>query len=195
MSKRKLLQLVNEGRVSGWDDPRMPTISGLRRRGFTASAIRNFVIQLGVTKYPSLSEFTLLEHAVRDEFNRHAQRRFAVLRPIKVVITNYPEGQVEELSAINNLRIPKAVRASCRSAASFIHPRAPIPGSAAAEIFRLRARWRSALKYAYIIKCDEVVTDDAGKATWWSCAATADLSKVNQARDFESKGEGDDSPG
>ncbi|HEV3409990.1 MAG TPA: glutamine--tRNA ligase, partial [Chthoniobacterales bacterium] len=85
MSKRKLLQLVNEGHVSGWDDPRMPTLSGMRRRGITASAIRNFVTEVGVTKYPSLTEFSLLEHAVREEFNRIAQRRLAVLRPLKVV--------------------------------------------------------------------------------------------------------------
>ncbi|MDQ6914116.1 MAG: glutamine--tRNA ligase, partial [Verrucomicrobiota bacterium] len=106
ISKRKLLQLVTEGHVSGWDDPRMPTLSGLRRRGITASAIRDFVAEIGVTKYPSLTEFSLLEHAVRAEFNRTAQRRLAVLRPIKVVLTNYPADKVEQLSATNNPEDP-----------------------------------------------------------------------------------------
>src|SRR4051812_311616 len=108
ISKRKLLQLVNDGAVRGWDDPRMPTLSGMRRRGITPTAIRNFVQEVGVTKYPSLTEFSLLEHAVRDEFNRVAQRRFAVLRPIKVVLTNYPADQTEELEAINNPEDPSA---------------------------------------------------------------------------------------
>src|SRR5581483_10414767 len=102
MSKRKLIQLVNEKFVSGWDDPRMITIAGLRRRGITASALRSFAYNIGITKYPSLNEMETLEHAVREEFNRIAQRRLAVLRPIKVVLTNWPNDKVEELDAINN---------------------------------------------------------------------------------------------
>src|SRR5581483_8628344 len=97
MSKRKLIQLVNEKFVSGWDDPRMITIAGLRRRGITASALRSFAYNIGITKYPSLNEMETLEHAVREEFNRIAQRRLAVLRPIKVVLTNWPNDKVEEL--------------------------------------------------------------------------------------------------
>ncbi|HSH37245.1 MAG TPA: glutamine--tRNA ligase [Chthoniobacterales bacterium] len=173
MSKRKLRQLVNEGLVSGWDDPRMPTISAMRRRGFTASAIRNFVLQLGVTKYPSLSEFTLLEHAVRDEFNRHAQRRFAVLRPIKVVITNYPEEQLEELNAINNPEDPNAGSRKVPFSRELYIENADFMETPPPKYFRLRTGGEVRLKYAYIIKCDEVVKDDGGNVIELRC--TADL--------------------
>ena len=179
MSKRKLLQLVNDGLVSGWDDPRMPTISGMRRRGFTARAVRNFVLQLGVTKYPSLSEFALLEHAVRDEFNRHAQRRFAVLRPIKVVITNYPADQVEQLNAINN---PEEAAAGSRlvpfSRELYIES-ADFMESPPPKYFRLRPGGEVRLKYAYIIRCDEVVKDEAGNVV-----------ELRGTADFDSKSGG-----
>ena len=174
MSKRKLLQLVNEGLVSGWDDPRMPTLSGMRRRGFTASAIRSFVLQLGVTKYPSLSEFTLLEHAVRDEFNRHAQRRFAVLRPIKVVITNYPEGKVEELNAINNPEDSNGGSRKIPFSRQLYIESADFMESPPPKYFRLRPGGEVRLKYAYIIKCDEVVKDDAGNVVELRCTADLD---------------------
>ncbi len=174
ISKRKLLQLVTDRSVSGWDDPRMPTLSGLRRRGVTASAIRNFVSEIGVTKYPSLTEFTLLEHAVRDEFNRTALRRFAVLRPIKVVLTNYPAEQVEELSAVNN---PEDATAGSRplpfSREIFIESddfmEVPPP-----KYFRLRPGSEVRLKYAYIIKCDEVVKDNAGRVSELRCTVDFD---------------------
>jgi glutaminyl-tRNA synthetase len=102
VSKRKLIQLVNEKMVTGWDDPRLPTISGIRRRGVTPEALRNFAIGVGVTKYISMTDIAVYEHAVREDLNKRALRRMAVLRPIKVVITNYPEGRVEELDAVNN---------------------------------------------------------------------------------------------
>src|SRR5213079_3739761 len=108
ISKRKLIQLVNEKLVSGWDDPRMLTISGLRRRGVTASALRALAYNIGITKYPSMTDMALLEHTMRDEFNRTATRRLVVLRPIKVVLTNYPESKTEELDAINNPEEPNA---------------------------------------------------------------------------------------
>lgn len=171
ISKRKLLQLVNDGSVGGWDDPRMPTLSGLRRRGITPGAVRKFVTDLGVTKYPSLTEFALLEHAVRDEFNRTAQRRFAVLRPIKVVLTNYPAGQVEELDAINN---PEDAGGGTRKLAfsrelyieSADFMEVPPP-----KYFRLRPGGEVRLKYGYIIKCDEVVKDNAGNIIELRCSA------------------------
>src|SRR5262245_36141768 len=108
VSKRKLIQLVNEKVVTGWDDPRMPTISGIRRRGVTAEALRAFAIGVGVTKYISVTDIAVYEHAIREDLNRRALRRLAVLRPIKVVLTNYPEDKVEELEAVNNPEDPNA---------------------------------------------------------------------------------------
>src|SRR5207302_3365043 len=108
MSKRKLMQLVNDKLVSGWDDPRMPTISGIRRRGVTAEAVRAFAYHIGVTKYISLTDIAVFEHAIREDLNKRALRRLAVLRPIQVVITNYPEGKIEELDAVNNPEDPNA---------------------------------------------------------------------------------------
>ncbi len=102
MSKRKLMQLVNEKLVSGWDDPRMPTISGIRRRGVTPEALRNFAYNIGITKYNGITDVAVLEHAIREDLNKRSLRRLAVLRPIKVVITNFPEGKTEELDAVNN---------------------------------------------------------------------------------------------
>jgi glutaminyl-tRNA synthetase len=174
ISKRKLLQLVNDGAVAGWDDPRMPTISGLRRRGITASAIRAFVTELGVTKYPSLTEFALLEHAVRQEFNRTAQRRFAVLRPIKVVITNYPADQVEQLSAVNNPEDPAAGSRSIPFSRELFIESADFMEAPPPKYFRLRPGGEVRLKYGYIIKCDEVVKDDAGNVSELRCTADLD---------------------
>jgi glutaminyl-tRNA synthetase len=173
MSKRKLLQLVNERHVTGWDDPRMPTLSGMRRRGITPSAIRNFIAELGVTKYPSLTEFSVLEHVVRDEFNRTAQRRFAVLRPIKVVITNYPAEQVEELSAINNPENPEDGARKIPFSRELYIESADFMETPPPKYFRLRPGGEVRLKYAYIIKCDEVVKDEAGNVVELRC--TADL--------------------
>ena len=173
ISKRKLLQLVNEGAVRGWDDPRMPTLSGLRRRGLTASAIREFVTNLGVTKFPSLTEFSVLEHAVRDEFNRVAQRRFAVLRPIKVVLMNYPEGQVEELAAANNPENPEDGARTLPFSRELYIESADFMEVPAPKYFRLRPGGEVRLKYAYIIKCEEVVKDGAGNLVELRC--TVDL--------------------
>jgi glutaminyl-tRNA synthetase len=173
MSKRKLMQLVNEGLVTGWDDPRMPTISGLRRRGVTPQALRDFAYNIGITKYNALTDVAVLEYAIREDLNRRALRRLAVLRPVKVVITNYPAGQVEELDAVNN---PEDAAAGSRkmpfSRELFIEAddfmESPPP-----KYFRLRPGGEVRLKYAYIIKCDEVIKDDQGKIIELRC--TADL--------------------
>ena len=106
MSKRKLRKLVEEGRVSGWDDPRMPTLCGLRRRGYTAASVRNFCERIGVAKVPNTVDYALLEHCLREDLNEHAQRAMAVLRPLKLTIVNYPEGQSEELEIENNPNDP-----------------------------------------------------------------------------------------
>src|SRR6185295_6015990 len=106
--KRKLLQLVQEGHVRGWDDPRMPTLSGLRRRGYTPEAIRDFCERIGLAKRDSVVDMAMLEHSVREDLNRRAPRAMAVLRPLRVVLENYPEDQVEELEAVNNPEDPSA---------------------------------------------------------------------------------------
>src|SRR5439155_18811260 len=114
MSKRRLLTLVEEGLVSGWDDPRMPTLAGLRRRGYTPEAIRDFCERIGIAKADNLVDVALLEHCAREDLNRRALRRMAVLRPLRLVIENYPEGQVEELEAVTTPRTHWLARARCR---------------------------------------------------------------------------------
>ncbi len=170
MSKRKLIQLVNDKLVSGWDDPRMLTISGLRRRGVTASALRAFAYNIGITKYPSMTDVAVLEHAVRDEFNRTATRRLAVLKPIKVVLTNYPEGTVEELGAVNNPEDPNSGTRKVPFSRELFIDGADFMENPPPKYFRLRPGGEVRLKYAYIIKCDEVVKDKAGQVVELHCS-------------------------
>jgi glutaminyl-tRNA synthetase len=173
MSKRKLKQLVDEGFVNGWDDPRLPTISGMRRRGVTASVLRDFSYRIGITKYPSLTEVDALEHAIRDEFNKTALRRLAVLHPIKVVITNYPEGKTEELQAVNNPEDPATGSRQVPFGRELYIDAADFMETAPPKYFRLKPGGEVRLKYAYIIKCDEVIKDSLGKVIELRC--TADL--------------------
>jgi glutaminyl-tRNA synthetase len=170
MSKRKLVQLVNEKLVNGWDDPRMLTISGLRRRGVTASALRAFAYNIGITKYPSMTDMALLEHTVRNEFNRTAARRLAVLRPIKVVLENYREDQVEELDAVNNPEDTNAGTRKVPFSRELFIDRDDFMESPPPKYFRLRPGGEVRLKYAYIIKCDEVIKDDVGNVTELRCS-------------------------
>jgi glutaminyl-tRNA synthetase len=173
MSKRKLMQLVNEKLVSGWDDPRMPTISGLRRRGVTPKALRNFAYNIGITKYNALTDVAVLEHSIREDLNNNALRRLAVLRPIKVVITNYPEDEVETLDAVNN---PEDAQAGTRKIPFSRHlyiDRDDFQESPPPKYFRLRPGGEVRLKYAYIIKCDEVIKSPSGEIMELRC--TADL--------------------
>jgi glutaminyl-tRNA synthetase len=174
MSKRKLIQLVEDGLVNGWDDPRMLTISGLRRRGVTASALRTFAYNIGITKYPSLNEMALLEHAVREEFNRVAPRRLAVLRPLKVVITNYPGGEVEELDAVNNPEDPSLGSRKIPFSRELFIESADFTETPPPKYFRLKPGDEVRLKYAYIIKCDEVVKDGNGNVIELRCTADLD---------------------
>ncbi|MBI2925453.1 MAG: glutamine--tRNA ligase/YqeY domain fusion protein [Verrucomicrobia bacterium] len=174
MSTRQHRQLVNEKIVTGWDDPRMPTICGMRRRGVTPEALRNFAYNIGITKFNALTDVAVLEHAIREDLNARALRRLAVLRPLKVVITNYPEGEVEELDATNNPEDPNAgTRKVPFSRVLYIEQddfkEVPPP-----KYFRLRPGGEVRLKYAYIIKCDEIVKDAAGNVTELHCTADLD---------------------
>ncbi len=173
VSKRRLIQLVQEKAVTGWDDPRMPTISGFRRRGVPARAIRTFVQGLGVTKYESLTDIAVLEHAIRDELNGAAHRRLAVLRPLKLVLTNIPAGERVLCQATND---PQNENPTTREIALtrevFIETDdfAEVPPP---KYFRLKPGGEVRLKYACIIKCDEIIRDAAGQVTELRC--TADL--------------------
>ena len=173
MSKRKLMQLVKEGIVNGWDDPRMPTISGLRRRGVTPQALRDFAYNIGITKYNGLTDVAVLEYCIREDLNKRALRRLAVLRPIKVVITNVPEGHVEELDAVNNPEDPSAGTRKVPFSRTLYIEQDDFMETPPPKFFRLRPGGEVRLKYAYIIKCDEVIKDAAGKVTELHC--TADL--------------------
>ncbi|MDQ3623224.1 MAG: glutamine--tRNA ligase, partial [Verrucomicrobiota bacterium] len=174
MSKRKLLQLVNEGLVAGWDDPRMPTISGIRRRGVTPEALRNFAYHVGVTKYNGVTDVAVLEHALREDLNKRAQRRLAVLRPIKLVLTNYPADRVEELDALNNPEDPGAGTRKVPFTRELYIEADDFMESPPPKYFRLRPGGEVRLKYAYIIKCDEVVKDEAGQLVELRCTADLD---------------------
>ncbi|MBN9689627.1 MAG: glutamine--tRNA ligase/YqeY domain fusion protein [Verrucomicrobia bacterium] len=173
MSKRKLLALVNEGLVSGWDDPRMPTVSGLRRRGVPAKAVRTFAQRIGVTKYNGLTDVAVLEFAIREELNATALRRLAVLRPLKLVLTNLAPGEVHQFEAVNNPEDPSAgTRPITLTREVFIEEddfqEIPPP-----KYFRLRPGGEVRLKYACIIRCDEVIKDAAGQVV--ELRGTADL--------------------
>ena len=172
MSKRKLMQLVKEGVVSGWDDPRMPTISGIRRRGVPARALRNFAYNIGITKYDGLTEVGVLDHAIRDDLNKVAQRRLAVLRPIKVVLTNLDADYYEEFDAVNNPEDPQGTRKIPFGRELYIDSE-DFMEVAPPKYFRLRPGGEVRLKYGYIIKCEEVVKDAQGAIAELRC--TVDL--------------------
>ena len=174
MSKRKLMQLVTENLVTGWDDPRMPTISGLRRRGVTPEALRNFAYHIGITKYNGITDVAVLEHAIRGDLNKRALRRLAVLRPIKVVITNFPEGKVEELDAVNNPEDPNAGTRKIPFSRELYIEQDDFKEVPPPKYFRLRPGGEVRLKYAFIIKCDDVVKDASGNITELRCTADLD---------------------
>ena len=169
MSKRKLLELVQQGLVSGWDDPRMPTLAGLRRRGYTPEAIRDFAERVGTAKSAKVVDIAFLEHCLREDLNRRAERRMAVLRPLKLVIENYPEGQVEAMEAVNNPEDPGAgTRKVPFSRVLYIEQddfRDPAPP----KYFRLSPGTEVRLRYAYIVKCTGVERDSAGQVTTVQC--------------------------
>ena len=161
MSKRKLLQLVTDGHVGGWDDPRMPTIGGLRRRGYTPESIRTFCQRIGMTKYKSQTDIAVLENCVREDLNRTAQRVMAVLRPLKVVIENYPEGQVEQLEAVNNPEDPDAGTRQVPFARELYIERDDFQEEPHKKFYRLAPGREVRLRYAFFLRCDEVVKDES----------------------------------
>jgi glutaminyl-tRNA synthetase len=174
MSKRKLLELVQDKLVTGWDDPRMPTISGMRRRGVTPQALRDFAYNIGVTKYMSLTDVAVLEHAIRGDLNARALRRLAVLRPIKVVITNFPEGKSEPCVAVNNPGDETAGTREVQFTRELWIDEDDFQENAPSKFFRLKPGGEVRLKYAYIIKCDEVVKDASGRVVELRCTADLD---------------------
>ncbi|HEV7675259.1 MAG TPA: glutamine--tRNA ligase/YqeY domain fusion protein [Candidatus Angelobacter sp.] len=163
LSKRKLLQLVQEKRVSGWDDPRMPTLSGIRRRGYTPEALRNFVANIGVTKTNGTLELAMLEHFVREDLNRRAQRVMAVLRPLKVVIDNYPEGQTEEMEAINNPEDESAGKRKVPFSRELYIEQDDFREVPPKGYFRLSPGKEVRLRYGYFITAKSVVKNDQGE--------------------------------
>ncbi|MYB49746.1 MAG: glutamine--tRNA ligase/YqeY domain fusion protein [Dehalococcoidia bacterium] len=169
LSKRKLIQLVREGHVGGWDDPRMPTLAGLRRRGYTPESIRNFCEQVGVAKRQNVIDIAMLEHSVRDDLNRRAPRALAVLRPLKVVIENYPEGQIEHLDAINNPEDPDAGTRKLPFSRELYIERDDFMDDPPRKFFRLAPGREVRLRYGYFITCTDVIKDDAGEVVELRC--------------------------
>ena len=169
MSKRKLLKLVQEGAVMGWDDPRMPTICGFRRRGYSPESIHKFIDKIGYTTYDALNEFALLESAVREDLNDRATRVSAVLNPVKLIITNYPEGQVEEMEAVNNPEHPEEGNHVIEFSRELWMERDDFMEDAPKKYFRMTPGQEVRLKNAYIVKCTGCKKNDAGEITEVYC--------------------------
>ena len=174
LSKRKLLQLVEEKSVSGWDDPRMPTLSGMRRRGVTPEAIRTFCATVGVTKHDALTDVALFEHCLRDDLNKRAQRAMGVMRPIKVVIDNLPENHEEQLEAINNPEDEQAGTRTIPFSRELYIEETDFMEDPPKKFFRLRPGGEVRLRYAYIMKCEEVVKDESGNIDHLRCSIDLD---------------------
>ena len=178
VSKRKLLQLVEEGHVQGWDDPRMPTLAGMRRRGYTPASIRHFCNRVGVTKFNSLTDIALLEHSVRDDLNQHAPRVMAVLRPLRVVLVDYPEGRTEQLEAVNNPQDPAMGTRRVPFSGVLYIEREDFREDPPRKFFRLAPGREVRLRYAYLIKCVDVVRDEE----------TGEIAELHCTFDPESRG-------
>ena len=170
LSKRMLRELVEGGVVNGWDDPRMPTISGLRRRGFTPASIRDFASRVGIAKREGVADVGLLEYCVRQDLNRHAERRMAVLNPLKVVIVNYPESEIEELEAINNPEDESAGKRKVPFSRELFIERDDFREDPPKKFFRLAPGREVRLRYAYFLKCEDVVKDDSGEIIELRCS-------------------------
>jgi glutaminyl-tRNA synthetase len=169
MSKRKLLELVRDGHVNGWDDPRMPTISGLRRRGFTPAAIRAFCDRIGVAKKDSMVDVALLEHCVREDLNKNAPRYMGVLRPLKVIIENYPSDQTEHMEAINNPEDPQAGTRPLTFTRELYIEKDDFMEEPPKKFYRLAPGREVRLRYAYFITCTDVIKNEAGEVVELRC--------------------------
>ena len=169
-SKRKLMELVESGLVSGWDDPRMPTLRGLRRRGYSPTSIQTFAMGSGVARFNAHVDIVRLENAIREELNKSAERRMAVLDPLKVVITNWPEDKIEEFDAINNPEDEAAGTRKISLGREVWIERSDFREEAPRKFHRLKPGSEVRLRYAYVIRCDEVIKDDAGEVTELRCS-------------------------
>jgi len=169
MSKRKLLELVEKGIVDGWDDPRMPTLSGLRRRGYTPSSIRRFCDMIGVAKTYSVVDYGILEHCIREELNTNAQRVMAVLNPLKVIIDNYPDDMTEEMDVENNPEIPDSGKRKVPFSRELYIERDDFDENPPSKYFRLKPGGEVRLKNAYFIRCESVMKNDKGEVTEVHC--------------------------
>lgn len=188
MSKRKLLSLVEDGHVDGWDDPRMPTISGLRRRGYMSESIRNFADKVGVAKRDAMTDVALLEHSVREDLNKKAMRVMAILDPLKVVFTNYPDDQVEELEAVNNPEDESMGKRKIPFSKEIYIERTDFMEDPPKKYFRLKPEGEVRLRYAYIIKCEEVIKDEKGEVIELRCTFDPDTKSGSGKSDKKVKG-------
>lgn len=187
-SKRKLSTLIEAGVVTGWDDPRMPTIAGMRRRGYPAAALRNFVMRGGVTKKDKLIEMAVLENSIREELGENAERRMAVLRPLKVVLTNYPDGQVEMMQALNHPNRPELGTREMPFSRTIWIERDDFLEEAPRKFFRLKPGGEVRLRFGYIIRCDEVIKNDAGDVIELRCSYDPDTRSGTLTSDRKVKG-------
>ena len=187
-SKRKLAALVSEGHVGGWDDPRMPTIAGMRRRGYTPAALRNFCSKIGITKKDNLIEMSVLENSVREDLNETAPRAMAVLQPLKVVIDNYPEGQTEQLPAANHPNRPELGSRKIPFSRELYIERDDFMEDPPRKFFRLRPGGEVRLRYAYIVKCVDVIKDAAGEIIEVHCTYDPDTRSGQEAAQRKVKG-------
>jgi glutaminyl-tRNA synthetase len=188
MSKRKLLQLVNEGHVTGWDDPRMPTISGLRRRGYTPESIRDFCDRIGIARRDNLIDVSLLEFCVREHLNKVAARRMVVLDPLKVVITNFAEGHTEVCHSENNPEDPESGMREMPFSREIYVEREDFMENPPKKYFRLAVGQMVRLKSAYIIRCDEALKDEAGNVTELHCSYLENSKSGNDTSGINVKG-------
>ena len=187
-SKRKLNMLVEEGVVSGWDDPRLATIAGMRRRGYPPEALRDFIRRVGVTKKENLIEMGVLENSVREHFDYAAERRMAVIRPLKVVLTNYPEGQTEAMTALNHPNRPELGTREVMFGRELYIERDDFMEDAPRKFFRLKPGGEVRLRFAYIIRCDEVIKDEDGEVVELRCSYDPDTRSGSGSSDRKVKG-------